>query len=383
MQRQALAGTTAIILTQCGRNEDTMKVSNRVAPLAAAVAALCAAQPPGGLPEGAGKDTVQRVCGSTCHGPQIVAGKGYSRNNWATVVNGMIARGAKANAAEFGEIVDYLAKNLPPKTGVAGAGGAGFIGSGPVDAHVVDGAAAERGKSIYVAECITCHGNKARGGADSLPKAQKGPDLVRSLVVLKDRYGATIGEFLRKGHQMQSGKPSSSLDGPQVIDLAHFLHLKVNDTLRSGPYSEPINVLTGNAKDGQAYFNGAGGCNKCHSITGDLAGIGGKYDPVMLQQKFLFPRSFGFGRGQRRVAAQKPVTVKVTPAGGAAVSGTLVYLDDFNVALRDASGEYHSWKRTAAVKVEKNDPYTPHYELLDKYTDKNVHDIVAYLESVK
>jgi mono/diheme cytochrome c family protein len=353
----------------------------KVAAVAAFSAALHAA--PGGLPDGPGRDVVQRVCGSTCHGPQIVAAKGYSRNNWAAVVNGMIARGAKADAEEFGQIVDYLAKSLPPKTGSAGAGGAGFIGAGSVDAHVVDGEAAERGKATYIAECITCHGPKGRGGADSLPPKQKGSDLVRSLVVLKDRYGATIGEFLKKGHPMQSGKLSSSLSGPQIIDLAHFLHLKVNDTLRSGPYSAPINVLTGNKKDGETFFNGAGGCNKCHSVTGDLAGIGNKYDPVMLQQKTMFPRTFGFGNRQARVATPKPTTVSVTPAGGKTVTGTLVHLDDFNVALRDASGEYYSWKRNASLKVVKNDPYQAHADLLDKYTDKNMHDIVAYLESIK
>jgi mono/diheme cytochrome c family protein len=216
------------------------------------------------LPAGPGLETVQRVCGSTCHGVEIMAAKGYSRDNWSTVLNGMISRGAKASASEFAEIVEYLSKNLPPRSGTPGAGGAGFIGSGPDDAHVVDPAAAARGNSIYVAECITCHGNKARGGAESLPPAQKGPDLVRSLVVLKDRYGATIGEFLKKGHPTQSGKPSSSIQGGDAIDLAHFLHLKVADTLRSGPYSQPINVLTGDSKAGREYFQGAGGCAKCH-----------------------------------------------------------------------------------------------------------------------
>ena len=103
---------------------------------------------PRGLPDGPGKETVQRACGSSCHGPQIVSSKGYSRQNWTAVVNGMISRGAKASAEEFGEIVDYLAKNLPPRTGTPGAGGVGFIGAGPDDAHIVDAAAAERGKSI-------------------------------------------------------------------------------------------------------------------------------------------------------------------------------------------------------------------------------------------
>ena len=354
-----------------------------VVPLLAAQGPRVAPPVKRGLPEGAGKNVVQQVCGSTCHGPEILAGKGYSRDNWATVVNGMIARGAKASSTEFGEIVDYLAKNLPPKTGAAGAGGVGFIGSGPDDAHLVDGEAAERGKSVYVAECITCHGNRARGGPDSLPPPQRGADLVRSLVVLKDRYGATIGEFLKKGHPMQSGKASTSLSPAQSLDLAHFLHLKVNDTLRSGPFSQVINVLTGDVAAGKQYFEGAGGCNKCHSVTGDLAGVGKKYDAPALQQKFLFPKSFSFGRGARGVSTTKPVTLQVTPAGGATVSGVLVHLDDFNVSLRDAAGEYHSWARMPSLKVEKTDPYQAHIDLLNKYTDKNMHDIVAYLESVK
>jgi mono/diheme cytochrome c family protein len=339
--------------------------------------------PKASLPEGAGKTTVQQVCGSTCHGPEIIAGKGYSRESWAGVMNGMIARGAKADTKEFGEILDYLAKNLPPKTGKAGAGGVGFIGSGSDDAHLVDGEAAERGKTVYIAECVTCHGNRARGGPDSLPPPQRGADLVRSLVVLKDRYGATIGEFLKKGHPMQSGKASSSLAGKDVIDLSHFLHLKVNDTLRSGPFSQVINVLTGDPKAGEAYFNGAGGCAKCHSVTGDLKGVGAKFEPPALQQKFLFPKSFQVGRGGGMANNNKPVTLTVTPAGGTPISGTLLHLDDFNVSLRDAAGEYHAWARVPSLKVVKTDPYQGHIDLLDKYTDKNIHDIVAYLEKLK
>src|SRR5258706_11323522 len=122
----------------------TMEPSKSILTVAAmALAASLSAQGPRGgpprpaarsLPDGPEKQVVQRVCGSTCHGSEIVAGKGYSRDNWTTVVNGMIARGAKASASEFGEIVDYLSKNLPPRAGTAGAGGAGFIGSGPDDA---------------------------------------------------------------------------------------------------------------------------------------------------------------------------------------------------------------------------------------------------------
>jgi cytochrome c oxidase cbb3-type subunit III len=362
-----------------------MPLTYRVLLLATLLTASLAAQRPAPpkpaarpLPDGPGKGVVQRVCGATCHGPEIITGKGYSRENWSNVVNSMVARGAKASASEFNDIIEYLGKNLPPRSGTAGAGGVGFIGSGPDDAHLVDPEAAERGKVIYNAECMSCHGAAARGGK------QDGTDLVRSLVILKDRYGATLGSFLNvKKHPTTSGLASSSIDGAKAIDLSHFLHLKVTDTLRSGPYSQPVNVLTGNAKAGQEYFNGAGGCAKCHSVTGDLAGVGAKYEPVALQQKFLFPRTFALARGARNVAAPKPITLAVTSANGKTVSGVLVHLDDFNVALRDADGDYHSWARTPGVKVVKTDPYAAHIELLDKYTDTNMHDIVAYLETLK
>ena len=307
-------------------------------------------------------------------------GKGMNRAGWSAVVNGMISRGAKVSENEFPDIVAYLEKGFPP--GAALGQGGGVMGGGPADGHVVDSVAADRGKSIYINECVTCHGSKARGGEDSLPPKQRGADLVRSLIVIKDRYGAGIGAFLKAGHPMQSGNPSSSLDGKQTIDLAHFLHQKFMETIRGGPYSQPINVLTGNVKDGETYFKGTGGCTGCHSVTGDLKGIGAKYDPVTIQQKFLFPKTFGFARGGARGPATKPVTVKVT-ASGKSYSGTLLHLDDFHVALRDAEGEYRGFALSSAVKVEKNDPYAKHVELLDKYTDKNMHDITAYLESQK
>ena len=177
------------------------------------------------LPEGMGKDITQKVCGSTCHGPEIVTGAGRTREQWAAVVNAMVTRGAKATDAELAQIAEYLSTNLgpnvvasrPPQRGARpGAGlavptkGPGPLGGGAADSHVVDVIGADRGKTVYIAECITCHGNKARGANANMSGSQKGSDLVRSLIVLHDRYGSTIGPFLAKGHPMQSGKPASS-----------------------------------------------------------------------------------------------------------------------------------------------------------------------------
>ncbi len=380
-----------------------MNHKRKLAALLAATALCLNAQAPPGrrsttsgvpaqLPQGANKEVVQRVCGATCHGPELIMSRGRDRDQWTQVVTAMVTRGAKATDQELVQIVDYLSKTFPPnmpqRTSQPAAGGSGpvrsvrILGSGPDDQHIVDPAAAERGKSIYVAECITCHGNKARGANENVAPNQRGSDLVRSITVLHDRYGDTIGPFLKKGHPTQSGRPSANFTVQQITDLSHFLHDKVNDTLRSSPSSRVQNVLTGDAKAGAAFFNGAGKCSTCHSPKGDLAGVGAKYDPATLQGRFLFPRTIGFGR-RGGGAASKPDMVTVTPPSGPAVSGTLVHLDDFDVALRDASGEYHSWKRTPELKVEKHDPYAAHNELLDQYTDKNMHDLLAYLVTLK
>lgn len=335
------------------------------------------AQPPKStmqFPDAPGKDTVQKVCG-TCHGADVVVVKGMSRPAWGQVIASMVTRGAKGTDQEFAVVLDYLSKNFPPGPPAVAARRPAGSGVGSDDKHVTDPVAADRGKSIYVRECVTCHGQKARGKDD-------GPDLVRSVTVLHDRYGDTIGPFMKKGHKMQSGGASANMTSAQINDLSHFLHQRVDDVLRSGPYNHVLNVLTGDAKAGEAYFNGEGKCRNCHSPKGDLAGISKKFDPPALQQRFLFPQSIGFGRGGGQ-ARSKPVTVTVTPASGAPTTGALLSLDDFNVSLRDSSGEYHAWKRTNDLKIEKHNPYSAHIELLELYTDKNIHDVVAYLETLK
>ncbi len=367
--------------------------------VAALFVAAASAQPRGSgtqLPDGTGRDVTQKVCGATCHGPDIIMGKGRTRDQWTAVVNAMVSRGAKASEADLAQIAQYLSSHFGPNMVVAAApaggnrqrprasnAGPGPLGAGAADSHVVDDAGADRGKTLYIAECITCHGNKARGGDQALPPNQQGADLIRSLVVLRDRYGSLIGPFLAKGHPLQSGRPSASLKTEQVADLSHFLHQKIYNTLRSGPELQVQNVLTGDPKAGAAYFNGAGKCNTCHSPSGDLKGIGSKYDPPTMQSKFLFPRTVGFGRAGAAPVTSKPVTVSVTQSSGETAEGTLLTLDDFNVSLRDSQGNYRSFKITPSTKVVKHDPYEMHVTLLDQYTDKNMHDIVAYLEGLK
>lgn len=259
-----------------------------------------------------------------------------------------------------------LAAQQPPPKPPAPPQGAP-AGRGTKDKHVVDAAAAERAKTIWAADCITCHGTRARG-------TDSGANLIQSVVVLHDKYGDLIGPFLKKGHPRQSGQPSSAFTDAQLQDLAHFLHQRVYETLRSSPTFGPQDILVGDAEAGAKYFDGEGRCVTCHSPSGDLAGVGKRYTPVVLQQRFIFPRA---GR------AAKPVSITVTPPGGQPVTGDLVHMDDFTVSMRDGDGNYLSWRRTPGMTIVKKDPYAAHVELLDRITDKQMHDVVAYLSRLK
>lgn len=253
---------------------------------------------------------------------------------------------------------------------------------GPYDKQIVDPVAADRGRHLYATECVDCHGPTARG-VDN-----QGPNLIRSNIVLHDRVGSELGPFLKKGHPLQSKASAASLTDTQIADLSHFLKQRVDDALKRQPMGDHINIITGDVAAGKAYFEGEGKCAACHTLTGtqpgNLAGIGARFaDPVDLQQAMMFPSGRGRGGRGRGGPATAPVMLTVTPAGGQPITGELVFLDDFDAQLRDSSGKLHTFTRTPTLKVIKTDPLQAHHELLDRITDKNMHDLVVYLETVK
>jgi cytochrome c oxidase cbb3-type subunit 3 len=223
----------------------------------------------------------------------------------------------------------------------------------------------ERGKAAFVPACGFCHGANAKGG-------DGGPDLVRSPIVLDDEQGDRIGPVILNGRP-DRGMPAFSMTKDQISEIAAFLRERTQAAVNRREYKIQ-DVVTGDAKAGEAYFNGAGKCNSCHSPTGDLAGVGTKYDAVNLQERFLYPRPT-----DPRV---KLTRVTVTKPGAAPVSGIVEVMDDFTIGLRDADGYYHSYSRDD-VKVEIHDPLAAHADLLRRYTDADMHNILAYLVRLK
>lgn len=243
-----------------------------------------------------------------------------------------------------------------------------------ISRDVPDPAAVERGQKTFVSRCGFCHGSNGNGG-------ESGPDLVRSVLALDDEGGDKIGPVIRSGRP-DKGMPAFPLTDDQIKDVSAFLRSRQQAAIDRNTYTIQ-NIVTGDAKKGQAFFNGAGRCNSCHSTTGDLAGVAKKYDPVALQSRFLYPGARRPRRGEGPPPKGIPTPVTVILASGQTIAGNLEYMDDFNIALRDASGEYHSFDRGPGVKVEVRDPLAAHEELMKKYTDAEMHNLVAYLVTLK
>lgn len=233
-----------------------------------------------------------------------------------------------------------------------------FLGLG----RIPDAKAAVAGEKLFAQNCSFCHGKNGRGA--------EGPDLLRSSVVLDDDKGELIGPVVQKGRPGK-GMPAFPFSGEQIHEISEFLHLQVELAANRGTY-KLLNIVTGNAAAGKTYFNGEGKCTSCHSITGDLAHVGSKFSPDDLQQRFLYPstRTHSF-------------RVTVTFADGQSESGTLKHIDDFNVSFYDANGGFRSIPLDKGVQIKIEDKLAFHREMLDKYTDEIMHNLTAYLVTLK
>lgn len=224
---------------------------------------------------------------------------------------------------------------------------------------------AKRGRAQFAQTCGLCHGPDASGGAE-------GPNLIRSALLRHDENGNLIAPVIRDGRP-QKGMPPVPLSDSQIADVVAFLHWRLAQSdLRSpmNPREYDLKTLfTGNAAAGKAFFYGTGECSHCHSPSRDLAGIASKYSPTDLQARFLYPDAV-------------PKTVTVATRSGDQFTGALFYHDQFNIAIKDNVGWYHSWP-CSEVKFQIHDPLAAHLELLHKYSEPDVHNVFAYLETLK
>ena len=248
-----------------------------------------------------------------------------------------------------------------------------------------DQAVVERGGKLFAARCASCHGDNARGG-----NGKAGADLIRSDIVLLDHGGRELPEFLKFGRP-EKGMPKFDLSHDEGVDVATWLHYQVSVAADRGAYVK-FNIFSGDAKAGEAFFNGpVGKCNTCHSVTGDLKGVGEKnnHDAPTLQASILGGGGRGGrggggggGRGGRGAGAGggATVTATVTLKTGEKFTGTPALMNDFVVEIRLPNGDTKTWLRDGEwPKVTQVNRLQAHIDLMLKYTDDDIHNLAAYL----
>jgi cytochrome c oxidase cbb3-type subunit 3 len=225
----------------------------------------------------------------------------------------------------------------------------------------------QAGQPIFAAQCGFCHGRDAMGG-------ETGPDLTRAALVAEDMRGDKIGPAVRTG-RVDKGMPAFNLGDADLAAVVAFIHDQKNRaaSLTGGRRGVDVSDLqTGNADRGRAYFDGA--CARCHSPSGDLAGIAGRLQGLALLQRMLFPAP----------AAGSPPRAKVTltTSSGETITGSLAYRDEFTIALTAASGAYRAFP-AHQVKFAVDDPLQAHVDQLRRYTDDDMHNVFAYLQTLR
>ena len=220
----------------------------------------------------------------------------------------------------------------------------------------------ERGGPVFLQQCAFCHGRDAGGGED-------GPDLTRSKLVAADVAGDQIAPVIREGRP-EKGMPRFSFPEAEIAAVVAFIHdqkTKAEALVGTRRGVDVKDLQTGNADAGKVYFSR--NCASCHSPTGDLAGLAKRFEGLKLEQRFLYPKG-------------AKATVTVTLASGEKITGELAYQDEFTVGLRDSAHHYRSWL-TRNVKFSIDAPAEAHADLLAKYSDDDIHNLMAYLQSLR
>jgi cytochrome c oxidase cbb3-type subunit III len=222
----------------------------------------------------------------------------------------------------------------------------------------------EAGGGLFLSNCAFCHGKDAGGG-------ESGPDLTRSKLVEGDKKGEAIGNVVRNGRQ-EKGMPRFSLSDTEIMNLVAFIHSQQDKAMSQSGNRKGVDesdLKTGDAEAGKRYFEGTGRCSTCHSPSGDLAHIATKFTGLALLEQMLYPKN-----------VKTKVTVKT--ATGQSYDGILEYQDEFHIGMKDSFGTYHSWPVTA-VTFKVDNAVDQHVEIMSRYTDKDMHDVLAYLQTMK
>jgi cytochrome c oxidase cbb3-type subunit III len=287
-------------------------------------------------------------------------------------------------------LVAQLAAQGPPPGGRGGSGAGGRAGRGAAGParggftqftrELAEPDVIARGKAVFDTNCSSCHATDLRG----VPP--KGHSILHSIIALDDKHGELINAELLK-----HASPIT-LAGGDPVAVAEYIHAVLATGSRQGsipnaPDGSDLNILVGDAKAGEAYVKA--NCLSCHSLTGDLKGIATKIPDSRGLQSAWVSGTAGGGRGGggggRGGAAGGTGTV--TFKDGTKLEGRISRHDDFLIVMTLADGTRKSIAReNGEPKVDISDPQAAHKAMVMKMDDlhnKNMHDVTAYLATLK
>jgi mono/diheme cytochrome c family protein len=372
IRNAAILATAGLLVFQAIRSLDTLNTpvhaqAQNPVPTSATPTATTQAEQHPTIPENPGAKSYASQC-AICHGDQRegilpafppLLGIKHQMNDQqiADLVRkgkGRMPGFPKLPNDEMTALLAYLSTAETSPGATPGAGAAGVHSS----------SLAEAGGGLFQQNCAFCHGRDAMGG-------ETGPDLTQSKLVLTDKNGDQISEVVRNGRP-EKKMPAFNFSSQELLSVVAFIRAReaAAATMKGGRRGvEVADLQTGNVDAGKQYFNGAGGCSKCHSPTGDLAGIATRHQGLRLEMRMLYPED-----------AKSKLTV--TTRDGKTIEGALAYRDEWVIGMRDASDTYRSW-RIQDIKFKVDSPVEAHVEQFPKYSDADIHNLMAYLQTLR
>ena len=236
------------------------------------------------------------------------------------------------------------------------------------------------GKALYAVNCVSCHGVDLRGGDLG------GPNLLRSQVALSDQNGELILPIIQ-GSRQDEGMPAIPIEPPDGLAVAAYIRSVVETIGSQGrPPSagkEAPSILVGDANAGRQYF--AAKCGSCHSATGDLQGIATRSRTPNRCRPPGWRAAYGDAvcrRRDRQASGPPPSPSRCRPgsvsrANWCASTTSWLRLDWPTATQRTIRRD------DDVPKVEVHNPMQTHRDLMAVYTDKDIHDVTAYLVTLK
>jgi putative heme-binding domain-containing protein len=216
------------------------------------------------------------------------------------------------------------------------------------------------GERTYRTQCASCHGMQGEGGRGAIlarPRLLHAPDDPSMFNVIAN------------------GIPDTEMPGHWFTDREIRQLVAFVRTLgRAAPQKAP-----GDVASGEKLYAGKGGCAACHTIGGrggaigpDLSDIGARRSLAYLRESLVNPEG---------AVPEGFLQVQLVTRNGQRMTGIRLNEDTFSIQIRDLSGDFRSFFKTELAELHKQAGKSPMPSYTKTFTQSELEDVVAYLDS--